>query len=124
MNYLLYLFIPLLLGSCEPISDNQTVTRADLEIQLQKINAFVDNAVCLKDDQCSYMAYGSKACGGPKGYLVFSSSIDINALKLMVKKYTEDESIYNRVNGIMSDCSMANPPQKVGCVNGKCTEVD
>ena len=38
---------------------------------------------------CDFIAFGSKACGGPKSYLVFNNSIDVDLLK--EKEISEDE---------------------------------
>jgi hypothetical protein len=79
---------------------------------------------CTESSQCSYIAYGSKACGGPQGYLVFSSEIDTEKLKDLVNKYTIAEAAYNKQNGIVSDCSVISPPQTIDCLDGDCVKID
>lgn len=79
---------------CEQ-TEVREITASGLQRQFKEIQDLVNSGNCSEDSQCSFMAYGSKACGGPQGYLVFSSNIDVDALQKKVKKYTEDERLYN-----------------------------
>lgn len=120
---LLLLFISTT-GSCQHSEEIQQVTANDLELQLEQIKNLAASENCTENSQCSYMAYGSKACGGPQGYLVFSSKVDLDKLKELVKNYTAAEAAYNKQNEIMSDCSLVTPPQTIGCVDGNCVKMD
>ena len=72
---------------------------------------------------CAYIAFGSKPCGGPWSYLVYSISIDVDLLKSKVKQYNKMEDEYNRKHGIASDCAIVLPPTSLNCVNDKCVGV-
>lgn len=111
-------------GSCDNSEEIQEITTQDLNLQFEEITKLAASKNCNDGSQCSYMAYGSKACGGPQGYLVFSSEIDAEKLKTLVDKYTAAEAAYNKQNGIFSDCSLVAPPQSIGCVDGKCTQIN
>lgn len=117
------LFI-LLFAGCDPVSGQQDISREQLARQFGEIEVFIATAKCSSKDQCKFIPYGSKACGGPQGYLIFSSDIDVEKLKLMVQKYTEAEKRYNKENGIMSDCSIPPEPRELKCENGNCIRVD
>lgn len=90
----------------------------------EEIGLLVDSGVCSENSDCESIAFGSKACGGPKTYLVFSKSIDIVLLEQKVAIYNELENSFNKKWGIISDCSYVLPPTNVACVNGKCTAVN
>ncbi len=120
------LFILLLLfgnfTGCDQLEERE-ITAFELQQQFQEILNIVDSGNCSEDSQCSFMAYGSKACGGPQGYLVFSSNIDVEALQKRVTKYTEDERLYNNQQGASSDCMFVTPPNEMGCTDGNCMEI-
>ncbi|HSM63125.1 MAG TPA: hypothetical protein VK833_04230 [Gillisia sp.] len=111
-------------GSCQNSEEIQEITAQDLDLQFKEITKLAASKNCTEGSQCSYIAYGSKACGGPQGYLVFSSEIDSQKLKDLVDKYTKAEAAYNKQNGIVSDCMFVTPPQTISCVDGECTKMD
>lgn len=131
MKTLLTFFILVgIFASCEQVAGEneelkqQQVTREDLEQQFVAIEALIENGSCEKDTECNYIAYGSKACGGPQGYLIFSSNIDTDQLRTLVDRYNKAEAAYNEQNGIMSDCSIPPEPQILACENGDCVRID
>lgn len=111
-------------GSCDRSEDDQEISSKDLDLQFEAITNLVATQNCSDSSQCSYMAYGSKACGGPKGYLVFSSDVDTVKLRTLVDNYTKAEDTYNQQNGIISDCSIVPPPQNINCIDGNCVKID
>lgn len=121
LNFFLFVGI---FASCEQLANEAEVTRAQLDQQLDEINSFIASANCSTGDECRFIAYGSKACGGPQGYLLYSTGIDEEKLKSMVARYTAAEDEYNKANGITSDCSIPNPPSKMGCEDGKCIKTE
>ena len=110
-------------ASCEQLANEAEITRAGLDKQLTEINNFIATATCTNAGECRYIAYGSKACGGPQGYLLYPEGVDEVKLKKMIAKYSENEDTYNKVNEIISDCSLPNPPEKIGCEDGNCIAV-
>lgn len=118
-----FLFIGGLTGCSQPANEPQ-ITIADLQQQLARIQTFIDFGDCSSASFCSYIAYGRKACGGPKGYLAFSSKIDVEVPIKMVKDYTEAEIAYNERTGAISDCSLAQVPRELGCEDGKCIIIE
>lgn len=122
-NFVFLIVLCFTITGCDALSGQNTVTLSQLEAQLSEIRNFAGKGNCSQNGQCSYLPIGSKACGGPMGYIVFSNSIDVAALKKMVDKYTADQRTYNIENNVISDCSIANPPETVGCVDGNCVEI-
>ena len=96
---------------------------AELTALQEEIELLIDSGVCSENSDCEYIAFGSKACGGPKTYLVFSTSINVVLLQQKVATYNVHENAYNQKWGIISDCAYLLPPTSVACINGKCTAV-
>ena len=56
-------------------------------------------------EQCRTCAFGSKPCGGPQSYLVYSTaSTDEARLKALVKEHNALEAKINREQGRTSEC--------------------
>lgn len=112
-------------ASCEQLAAiEQEITKEQLDQQLVAIEALIEEGNCSKDGECQFIPYGSKACGGPQGYLIFSSNVDRDELQTRVDAYTKAEATYNKQEGIMSDCSIPPEPAKLGCVDGNCVQLE
>lgn len=96
---------------------------AELTALQEEIELLVDSGVCSENSNCDYIAFGSKACGGPKTYLTYNTSINVELLQQKVATYNALENSFNKKWGIISDCSAPAPPQNVTCIAGKCTAV-
>lgn len=96
---------------------------AELTVLREEIELLVDSGNCSENSGCDYIAFGSKACGGPKTYLVFSTSINVELLQQKVATYNALENAFNQKWRIISDCSVPIPPVDVTCIAGKCTVV-
>ena len=118
-----FLFLSALSSGCELSAGEQEITKAQLEQQFAEIQALIDKGSCTGDGECNFLAYGSKSCGGPSGYLIFASNVDKEELKQLVEKYTKSEALYNTKNGILSDCSIVPEPTTLKCAEGNCIEV-
>ncbi|WP_130733492.1 hypothetical protein [Flavobacterium sp. J27] len=124
-NFLRLLVIVALFQSfqCEKEA-NKTSKTTDFETlqkQKQHIKDYVASFECNEEIGCDFMAFGSKPCGGPWEYLIYSNEVDITYLTTMVNQYNQDEANYNIQYHIFSDCAVVNPPNNVGCVDGVCT---
>lgn len=73
---------------------------------------------CTNDENWSFTAIGSKACGGPAGFIIYSTTIDTVDFLNKVTGYTQAEAEFNQKWGIVSDCSTPQIPSAVICVNG------
>ena len=121
------LLILSIFGLLSCANDDTTESKAAYEMQLQEqleaITNLASSGNCNEDTDCDYLAYGSKACGGPKGYVVFSTAIDVDLLKEMIEDYTKLEEEYNIKFGIISDCSIVSPLFITGCLNNQCAKM-
>lgn len=99
----------------------QKVTQLDnMRVTIQNL---ANTSICNENFECHYIAFGSKACGGPMSYLVYSTSIDVAQLTKLVKEYNELETVLNIECERVSDCAMVNPPQRLECENNTCIAI-
>ena len=83
----------------------------------------IGGPICTGSGQCRTMEFGSKACGGPQSYLVYSTATtDSAALLILVKQFNALQDEMNRKYRRISDCGLP-PRPRVGCVDGRCAEV-
>jgi hypothetical protein len=112
---------------CDDKNDNNTITQAEdrdiLNIEKQKIEDLAVTSVCSDTFVCEFIDLGSKPCGGPWSYLVYSTSIDVQKLKQIVATYNQNEVDFNEKWGVYSDCSVPEPPTNVICENNKCVAI-
>lgn len=94
--------------------------RAVLYTQKREIISLANSGQCTANSECKFIGIGSKPCGGPWNYIVYSTSIDTQRLFRMITQYDQNEDSYNRKWGLASDCSMAPAPDSVGCLDGRC----
>lgn len=99
------------------------ITMSQLEKLNERIQNLVDTSVCHDDAECRYIAYGSKPCGGPWSYLLYSTSIDTLQLTTLVEEYNALETRVNQECERISDCMAVIPPQRLECRDGKCVAV-
>ncbi len=123
---LVVLFLLLQSFQCEkPIvekSKNSYIT--DLRNDKQAILDYIASFPCDTSTGCSFIAFGSKPCGGAWEYLAYPNTVDEVHLTEMVNAYNELEHSYNIEFEIFSDCAVVNPPQLVDCIDGICTIIN
>jgi hypothetical protein len=101
---------------------NRMITQEMLDEKKAEVLAFINNSTCT--GSCNYIAFGSKPCGGPREYLLFSSSVSQGPLVDLVAEYNEMEHQFNIQTNAVSDCMMVLPPASVECVNGNCVIIN
>lgn len=102
---------------------NQEVEQQELTTLKAEIENLATTAICDDTFECKFIAFGAKPCGGPWGYLVYSTSIDTELLESLVEGYNRKEAIYNTTWNVVSDCAFATPPESVTCENNTCVAV-
>ena len=119
----LFSFI-LLSINCTSKQDDSNITLEELEAKKTAIENYRNTFSCSESLGCNYIAFGSKPCGGPRKYLVFSNTINLPQLQTMVTEYNEMDHLRNVQTNAISDCSVPLPPNEIGCVNGVCTIIN
>lgn len=83
--------------------------RAQLAEMRREIDALVGDAAGASIEDCRYSGLGSKPCGGPWEYVIYSaSSTDSTALAERLTAYNAFEAEMNEHYGYASDCSVPN----------------
>jgi hypothetical protein len=95
----------------------------ELSLLRQSIEDLASQSFCNESTECAYIAFGSKPCGGPWSYLVYSNSVNTQELESMVEGFNQKEALYNTNWNIISDCSIVNPPSSLICENNTCIAV-
>ena len=120
-NSLALICFTLLFYGCSIDDDfNPQNQEEDLEM-LQELFAEI---VQMADEPCTdaseweFTVYGTKACGGPQGFIAYPTTIDVAAFLELVEIYTTDEAIYNENYGIVSTCDIPAQPVDVICEDG------
>jgi hypothetical protein len=77
-----------------------------------------------ESSQCRLIGFGSKPCGGPRTYLIYSRmKTDESRLEQLVTEYNRLERRHNIEQKMFSDCMLARKP-KIEIRNGVCIAVD
>jgi hypothetical protein len=87
---------------------------------LEQIRALIGAAACTKAAQCRTLPLGARACGGPEGYLPWSSAqTSGQALAALGERYKAERTAQNAASGAMSDCRFIADPGAL-CRAGTC----
>ena len=79
----------------------------------------VNSELCTDANQWDFTAIGTKACGGPEGYIAYSKKTDKETFLAKVKTYTDAQAAFNVKWNVSSTCDVVIPPARVECVEGK-----
>ncbi len=91
----------------------------ELELKYQDIQAVANSKPCIDSTDWKFTSIGTRACGGPQGYIAYSSEIDEPNFLQKVREYSDLEDEYNRKSGISSTCDLPAEPTGVRCENLK-----
>jgi hypothetical protein len=110
----------LLLLAGDPVASQQS----DAE-RLEELRRMIEQEIGIpsanKHSQCKLIPFGSKPCGGPWGYLVYSTlKTDESRLKQLVSDFNQLQKKMNEESKILSDCALA-PQPKLEFAAGVCT---
>lgn len=115
------LFVAFQCANKGPITCEDSIGK--LEKMQSEIQKLASSSKCTTTGTCRYIAFGSKPCGGPWSYLVYSTSIDTLKLQNLVSEYNELEHQLNIRCERISDCMMVSPPQGFKCENNTCIAI-
>lgn len=116
--------IILLAFACEDSTGITDKTKREEDEQLlvqlyKEIEALSKSVSCTEADEWKFVAIGSKACGGPTGYMAYSTQINEEQFLEKVTYYTEQQKAFNTKWGIVSTCDIPAEPTDVICEDGK-----
>ena len=103
----------------EPSEDDD---QALLKALYDGIVEYIGTPYCSGDDDCRSIGTGSKPCGGPWHYLIYSAStVDEEYLQSLVSEHAAFEDYMNMKYGYISTCDVPVPPP-LECHEGICRE--
>lgn len=124
MSKHLILFVCLLTISFTACEKNETTDlrekeQAHLDGLLDEIKEIAASVPCVDAVEWKFTELGAKACGGPVGYIAYSTQIDTEDFLEKVHHYTELQNQFNKDWKIASDCSIPAAPIGVICNDDK-----
>lgn len=103
--------------------DNNQSVKDEEQAALVKLKVEIDQMAnqesCSNATDWKFVAIGSKACGGPTGYVAYSTKINETKFLEKVTNYTNQQKAFNTKWGIASDCMLVSKPNGVVCSEGK-----
>lgn len=105
-------------SSCKEEQLSQQQEEAQLKALFIDIEAMTTSISCEDPSEWFFSALGSKACGGPAGYVSYSSKIDTVLFLQKVQEYSAQQEQFNKRWGIISNCTVTPQPTGVFCENG------
>lgn len=107
-----------------PVDAAKEVSLDDIKTAKSKLNNLIANKQCTTNSQCKVSAVGSRACGGPSDYIVYSTqSASEKQVSALSDTITLLESTYNAQTGSMSICQHLTAPS-TQCVENKCVKLE
>lgn len=86
----------------------------------QELRSLIGPAACKTNEQCRTVPVGAKACGGPTGYMAWSTQgTDAGAVAALAKRQSEAHRREVEASGMRSNCSLVVDPG-AACVAGQC----
>ena len=100
-----------------------TATAESIRAGYKAIHELTDDKSCDTSEQCKVLAVGSRACGGPNEYLVYSThTTDVETVEQLAEKLTAQESQYNAISGMVSICQHLTRPA-TQCQQSQCVKI-
>lgn len=100
-----------------PAAPVAAVAPTDLPAQMR---ALVGSAACSDSAQCKTVPLGARACGGPEGYLAYSTVVTQTApLQALAERLAQQQRAANANSGMASTCQFIADPG-AQCRAGAC----
>ncbi|SKB85042.1 hypothetical protein SAMN05660226_03421 [Parapedobacter luteus] len=121
VTFLVGLVAVLMVFACEKqtIMGSPEAESLQLEALRQEIDSLAAQYPCEDVTEWRFTAIGEKACGGPAGYIAYTTEMDTVAFLEKVATYTELQKAYNSKWDVVSDCMLLLPPSRIDCEDGK-----
>ncbi|MFY8275263.1 hypothetical protein AAEU32_14140 [Pseudoalteromonas sp. SSDWG2] len=105
----------------QPITAN--ASKESILAGYQTLRQLTEDKSCDNSMQCKVVAVGSRACGGPNDYIVYSSkTADANEVQKLADQITASEAQFNAATGMVSICEHLSRPA-TQCQQNQCTKV-
>ena len=122
MKKLNFIGIALLIGICFSCNNDDALTQEqqaqNLDQMFSEIEILATSENCDDSAEWTFTSYGSKACGGPLGFIAYPINIGTELFLKKIEEYTTAQQEFNQKWGIVSDCSVPSQPSEIICKNG------
>jgi|TARA_B110000879_G_C11177837_1_gene516963 hypothetical protein len=122
MKKLNFIGIALLIGICFSCNNDDALTQEqqaqNLDQMFSEIEILATSENCDDSAEWTFTSYGSKACGGPLGFIAYPINIGTELFLKKIEEYTTAQQEFNQKWGIVSDCSVPSQPSEIICENG------
>jgi len=112
----------LMLGACStaaPSADPPPSPKPPAALR-EQMTALIGEARCTEDSQCRTLPLGATACGGPEGWLAWSTlQTQEEPLASLGKQFAEARRAEIQKQGLLSNCMMQLDPG-AQCVANRC----
>lgn len=96
---------------------NPQMAKIDTEVKMM-----IADKTCNLQTDCASIAYGTKPCGGPETYLIYSKpNLDSGLLQQMVAAFNQLMDEENRKFNLAGTCEVRLEPA-VACIENQCQE--
>ncbi len=90
-----------------------------LQALYREIDSLANLYPCDNPSEWAFVPIGDKPCGGPAGYIAYSTQLNTADFLNKAELYTNLQREYNIKWDVISDCMYVTPPSYVVCENGK-----
>ena len=97
---------------------NQEQEAETLNQMFSEIENLASNVSCDDSAEWTFTNFGSKPCGGPVGFIAYSTNIDIDLFLESIEEHRIKQNEFNKKWGLISDCSIPRQPIGVICEDG------
>ena len=122
MKELKFIAIFILIGICfscgSDDGSNQEQEAKNLNEMFSEIERLASTVICNDSSEWAFTSYGEKACGGPVGYIAYSTNIDTVHFLEKIEAHRIAQQKFNEKWRIISDCSLPAEPNGIVCENG------
>ncbi|MDY8135498.1 hypothetical protein [Aquimarina sp. 2201CG5-10] len=122
MKELKFFGILFLIGICFSCDDDDALIQEQEAQNLNQlffeIESLATSENCNDSAEWTFTSYGSKACGGPVGFIAYSTNIDTELFIKKIQEHRTAQQKFNQKWGVISDCSLPLQPSGVLCENG------
>jgi hypothetical protein len=128
-RFLFPCFLPVMLASgcsadtarpAAPAAPAASVVPGHAGATLARIQSLAAAPSCTEDSQCHSLALGASPCGGPEGYIAWSSArTPADGIRALGRTYEAERRDANARSGMISNCRFTPDPGAV-CRAGVC----
>jgi hypothetical protein len=110
-------------GSSFAVSDAEGIGSIS-DKSLSSLEAEIRQSIslqCSSSWECHVATAGSKPCGGPSRYFIYSSSTsNVTAIEQLTDEYTALQQLQNQSTNAVGTCDALDVPTSLSCISNQC----